>query len=92
MGDLSKLGLDSSYHHAVIYSRNILVDSKTKENKIGPKPYGISGSGIWLVTGAGSASTYRHELIGIFSEYIENRGVIAGTRIELFLDFLSQLP
>jgi len=91
-GDLSKLGLDLSYHHAIIYSRNILVDSKTKENKTGPKPHGISGSGIWLVSGGESTSTYKHELIGIFSEYIENRAVVAGIRIELFLDFLSQTP
>ena len=91
VGEFGKLGLDSRYHHVLSYSRNILVDSKTKENIIAPKPHGISGSGVWLVTGAESAESYRHLLIGIFSEYIENSGLIAGTKIGLFLDLLMKM-
>ena len=56
---------------------------------IAPQPHGISGSGLWLLIGDPESELYPI-LIGILSEYHENKAILISTKIDLFIDLLKQ--
>jgi hypothetical protein len=84
---LPQLNIPKDFHFIAKYSRNKIFDSKTGKIKIGPKPYGISGSGLWLLK-RNENSQYNPFLIGIFSEYLENRALLVSTKVDIFIDVI----
>jgi hypothetical protein len=87
MKNLNGINFPKDFHFIAKYSRNRIIDSKTGSIKIGPKPHGISGSGLWLLR-RDEHNDYKPFLIGIFSEYLENRALLVSTKVDLFIDVI----
>ena len=87
--DLQKLNYSIVFHHVVEYPRNTFKETTTNKITRAPKPYGISGSGLWLLN-QNSSSEYELILIGILSEYDDNRALLISTKVDLFIDLLRQ--
>ena len=84
-----KFRYSQDLHFLADYPRNTLVERNSGLNWKGPKPHGISGSGLWLIRDLGNFN-YKLFLIGIFSEYDENRAILASTKIDLYIDMIRQ--
>lgn len=87
--DLSKINFPKDHHFLTHYSRSRINDISTDAGRMGPLPHGISGSGLWLLKTDGSGRIHPH-LIGIQSKYLENRALLASTKIDLYMDILRQ--
>jgi len=87
--DLSIENFSNDFHFVVSYPIKSLVNSETKQYQRAPDPHGLSGSGLWLLSQNPNGDQSAH-LIGIVSEYHENRAVIISTKIDLFIDLLRQ--
>lgn len=87
--NLSKLNFLQELHFFAKYPRGKIIDSKTGKRTHGPKPHGISGSGLWLLR-RDEHNQYNGFLIGVFSEYLENRALLVSTRIDIFIDIVRQ--
>lgn len=88
--DCTKFGFPQEFHHIVEYPRKSFLESTTGKRIIAPKPHGMSGSGLWVLLGD-SALDNQPYLIGVLSEYDENRSLIFSTKIDLFLSILKQV-
>ena len=82
--DYSKLGFAKGYHHIVDYPKKSFIESRTGLKMSAPKPHGMSGSGLWILAG-NSELDLQPFLIGILSEYHENKSIIFSTKIDLYL-------
>jgi hypothetical protein len=87
-GDLRKVNLDPIFHIAVSYPIQKFRDTITAKVQRVPNPHGMSGSGLWKLEK--KDSEYRVNLVGILSEYFENKAAIVSTRIDLFIDLIRQ--
>lgn len=87
-GGIEKAKFTSGLHFAVSYPIGGIVETESEMLQRGPKPHGISGSGLWLVDQLQSAYSIR--LIGIQSDYLENRAAFVSLRVDLFLDIARQ--
>jgi len=87
--NLSKIGFQVTVHIFVKYSRRNILEAGSDRQSVGPLPYGISGSGLWLLKKVGLL-TYKPFLLGIFSEYLENRALLVSTNIDLFIDLIKK--
>jgi hypothetical protein len=88
-GKLKEENFNRGFHHVVNYQINSLRETSTKLPTRGPKPYGISGSGLWLFAKDQEILPVPI-LVGILSEYHENRAVFISTKIDIFLDLIRQ--
>ena len=89
MTDLTAKWFSPNFHFCAKYAINKIMDPRNGKFKRGPKPHGISGSGLWLLKSS-APFQYKLVLIGIFSEYIDNRSVLISTKIDLFIDIIRQ--
>ncbi|WP_305951944.1 hypothetical protein [Emticicia oligotrophica] len=71
------------------YSINKVVDVKTGRVKRGPKPHGLSGSGLWLLQ-KHNEFEYKFHLISILFEYDDTKAMLLSTKINLFIEVLKQ--
>lgn len=85
---LAEIGYQNEFHVIANYQRNTIIDSQTGIKKVGPKPHGVSGSGAWLMKKDHNGN-YIPQLIGIFTEYLENRALLVSTKIDLFIDLIK---
>lgn len=81
---LNNTNFTRGFHHIVEYPISSFRETSTGQRMRAPKPYGISGSGLWLTTNG------YPKLIGILSEYHETNAILISTKIDLFLDLLRQ--
>jgi hypothetical protein len=88
LGQLKNPGFPSTFHFFAKYPINKLRNSLTGNIERAPKPQGISGSGLWLFDP--TVMPYEVRLIGILSEYLENRALVVSTKIDLFIDIIRQ--
>lgn len=88
--DHFKLGFPKDFHHTVKYPRRSFIETSTRKRTIAPNPYGMSGSGLWLLVGESDLNHYP-KLIGILTEYDENRSLIFATKIDIYLSVIKQL-
>ena len=88
-GNFKDENYTKGFHHIVKYQIKSLQETSTKNKMRGPKPEGISGSGLWLFARDG-AQLPVPLLIGILSEYHENRAVFISTKIDFFLEVARQ--
>lgn len=87
--DLKNISFPKEFHHIATFPRKSFQESTTRIQIAAPQPYGISGSGLWIL--AKDSDTNIHPiLIGILSEYHENRSIVISTKIDLFIDLLKQ--
>ena len=89
---LRKLNNDlftKDYHHIVEFPIKSFKETSTGQRMRAPQPYGISGSGLWLLLEE-NGITYIPILIGILSEYHENNAILISTKIDLFIGLLKQ--
>jgi hypothetical protein len=87
--DCSHINFPPNLHFVLKYSRNKILNYRDKKRKGGPHPKGMSGSGLWLLK-KGADGEFRPYLIGISSEYLENRALIVSTKIDLFADIIRK--
>lgn len=78
----------TDFHVIAKYSKSKIKNFSTHVESVGPSPRGMSGSGIWLISEVNFE--VKAELIGIFSEYHENRSILIGSKIDLFIDLIKQ--
>lgn len=78
----------ADFHIVAKYSKRKIRNFSTLVESVGPSPRGMSGSGIWLISKANFE--VKAELIGIFSEYHENRSILIGSKIDLYIDLIKQ--
>lgn len=88
--DYSYLGFPKDYHHIIEYPKKSFRETSTQQRMTAPQPHGMSGSGLWILAGE-SELDYQPFLIGILSEYHENKSLIFSTKIDLYLSILKQL-
>ena len=88
--DYSNHGFPSKFHHVVEYPRKSFRETSTGKKIIASKPYGMSGSGLWILVGE-SAVDYKPYLIGILTEYDENKSLIFSTKIDLYISVMEQV-
>jgi hypothetical protein len=88
--DYSNLGFPKDVHHCVEYPRKSFLEMSTGNRIIAPKPHGISGSGLWILAGT-SALDYKPYLIGILSEYHENKSLVFATKIDIYISVMQQV-
>jgi hypothetical protein len=88
--DYSSLGFPKAYHHVIEYPKKSFRESSTGARMTAALPHGMSGSGLWILAGE-SELNYRPFLIGILSEYHENRSLIFSTKIDIYLSVIKQL-
>lgn len=89
---LRKFGIDNftkGFHHIVEYPIGSFKETSTGQKMRAPKPHGISGSGLWVFPND-VAQGNNPALIGILSEYYENKAVMVSTKIDLYLDLIRQ--
>ena len=79
---------DPRFHIIAKYSLGKLRTLFDRMLQRGPHPQGMSGSGIWGIEQVGEDQV--PYLIGIFSEYDQNRSLLIGTKIDLFIDLIRQ--
>jgi len=84
--DIIGTDFTNEHHITARYSRRNLYHPE-HGNKVGPSPRGMSGSGIWLLEK--QAAEVKPFLIGIFSEYDENRSIMIGSKIDLSMGIIS---
>ena len=88
--DLSQLGFNPDYHLVAKYPIKNFKHKTADSLRIrGPQPLGLSGSGLWVL----KKNRYFQEepkLVGILTEYNENRSVVISTRIDFFVEVLRQ--
>lgn len=87
--DLKNENFLKDFHHIVEYPISSFKETSTAERMRAPKPHGLSGSGLWLLA-KNSPSHVQLFLIGILSEYHENRAILVSTKIDLFIDLIRQ--
>lgn len=87
--DLSQIGFPSDFHFYLRYSRNKIFNTLSKKKNMGPKPHGISGSGLWVLS-TNAEGNLAPKLVGIFSEYLENRALMVSSKIDLYIDIIRQ--
>lgn len=80
---------DMDYHVIARYVRKKIFDPTSLKSNTGPLPYGISGSGLWYLE-RNHTGNYTPYLISILSEYDSLKGVMVGTKIDLFIDLIKQ--
>jgi hypothetical protein len=88
--DYSRIGFPKAYHHAVSYPKKSFKETSTEQRMTAAQPHGMSGSGLWILAGE-SELNYHPFLIGILSEYHENKSLIFSTKIDLYLSIIKQL-
>lgn len=88
--DYSNLGFPKAYHHVVDYPKKSFKETTTEQQMTAAQPHGMSGSGLWILVGE-SELDYQPFLIGILSEYHENKSLIFSTKIDLYLSIIKQL-
>jgi hypothetical protein len=88
--DYSYLGFPKAYHHIIEYPKKSFRETSTEQRMTASLPHGMSGSGIWILAGE-SELNYNPFLIGILSEYHENKSLIFSTKIDLYLSIIKQL-
>lgn len=79
---------DQNYNFLFAFHRDKLRNVKTGSRHIAPKPYGMSGGGVWHFDTEGDIS-----LVGILTEWkltTENIPVIMATRIECIVDVICE--
>ncbi len=86
--ELKSPSFPSTFHFIAKYPINKLRNSLTGQIQKAPKPQGISGSGLWLFDP--TTEPYEVKLIGILSEYLENRALVVSSKIDLFIDIIRQ--
>jgi hypothetical protein len=84
-----KIGFRNDFHVIAKYSKNNTKHYLTHAQAKGPSPRGMSGSGIWLITE--TFSSLNAQLVGILSEYHNNRSLLVGPKIDLFIDLIKQV-
>ena len=87
--DLKKASFPKEFHHMVEFPIKSFKETSTGARMTAPQPYGISGSGLWLFTQDRDLKIHPI-LVGILSEYHENRAILISTKIDLFIDLLKQ--
>jgi hypothetical protein len=88
--DYSSLGFPKAYHHVIEYPKKSFRETSTEIRMTAAQPHGMSGSGLWILAGE-SELNYQPFLIGILSEYHENRSLIFSTKIDIYLSIIKQL-
>ena len=78
----------TDFHVIAKYSKSKTRNFSTHDEAVGPSPRGMSGSGIWLISEVNFE--IKAELVGIFSEYHENRSILIGSKIDLYIDLIKQ--
>jgi hypothetical protein len=71
------------------YPRKSLLRSSSPGTAVGPIPNGLSGSGFWQVI-VDEGGLYRPQLIGIFTEYHDNRSLIIATKIDHHIEVIRK--
>jgi hypothetical protein len=87
--DYSSLGFPIAFHHVIEYPRKSFRETSTGTKITAALPHGMSGSGLWILVG--ESEDYRPILIGILSEYHDNRSLIFSTKIDIYLSIIKQL-
>jgi hypothetical protein len=80
---------NATCHHIVQYPISKVKNIQTGAKQRVVKPHGISGSGLWLLN-AEANGEYKPVLIGILSEYLENRALLISIKVDLFIDIIRQ--
>ncbi|MBG9378563.1 hypothetical protein I5907_20170 [Panacibacter sp. DH6] len=88
--DYSNIGFPKAYHHVVDFPKKSFKETSTEQRMTAAQPHGMSGSGLWILAGK-SELDYQPFLIGILSEYHENKSMIFSTKIDLYLSIIKQL-
>lgn len=88
--DYSYLGFPKEYHHIIDYPKKSFRETSTGQRLTAALPHGMSGSGLWILVGT-SDLDYQPFLIGILSEYDENKSLIFSTKIDLYLSIIKQI-
>ena len=81
------LGCDPKVNLIAHYDKKNVLDYKSNKKKIGPDPFGISGSGLWYIPVTEVTKTFNinKKLVAIMTEWpLENRNYWIGTRIDMF--------
>lgn len=79
----------NNFHVIAKYSKNTTKNFLTHSQSKGPSPRGMSGSGIWLITDR--HTSVKAQLVGILSEYHNNRSLLIGSKIDLYIDLIKQV-
>lgn len=87
--DLRSISYPKEFHHIAKFSIKSFKESTTGTAMAAPQPYGMSGSGLWQLAKDDTGIIYPI-LIGILSEYHENRSIVIATKLDLFIDLLKQ--
>jgi len=80
---------DTGIHFFGQYPRKSLLRSSTPGTAVGPIPNGLSGSGFWHVV-VDEGGLYRPQLIGIFTEYDDNRSLFVATKIDHHIEVIRK--
>jgi len=76
------------------YDKKKVFNYRTKETKVGPDPFGISGSGLWYIPPnqiVKPGDKVSKQLVGIMIEWpIQNRKYWISTRIDILTEIIRQ--
>jgi hypothetical protein len=86
--NLYKIKYPRDFHIIVSYPRK-KIKHPILGVKRGPYPRGMSGCGFWHLEK--KEGKYYAYLVGILSEYHQNRSLLIGTKIDIFIDTIKQL-
>ena len=81
--------LKNDFHVIAKYSKNSTRHYLTHAQSRGPSPRGMSGCGIWLISER--YPLVNAQLVGILSEYHDNRSILVGSKIDLYIDLIKQV-
>lgn len=90
--DLRLVGLDPKVHIAIKFRRRKTVSGPNDTVKTAPLPHGMSGGGIfaWPKPLRGLKELPRfYPLVGIAHTYLEEKGLLVGTRIEFLMKVIQ---
>ncbi|MFV0545089.1 MAG: hypothetical protein ACK5ND_02625 [Bacteroides sp.] len=78
-----KLDLDNGTNFLLDFHRKKLADTKTNIKQTAPKPYGISGTGLWYLD-----KDKKIYLVGIMTEWRDKESSFLSTRIDLPIELI----
>jgi hypothetical protein len=90
--DVNIRGYDKRLHIFMSYKRKRMARKAVKGHLKGPKPKGMSGCGIWYCTDLLKESgKLNFILAGIMTEYIKERSLLVGVRINAITEILRTM-